>query len=138
MSRFLSHDDIPFHALLEPAQDAVRAALATSPSPVALVVHDWCQFQFHTHTSKRDRVQRSHGTDRGYERGATADSAEPTTHSHPAAVGGVLSFQAWRIVSEWCGMSKMLLISSVPFAYKGVVGSGFPALSSPLTSRSLP
>ena len=69
MTRFLNHPDIPFHALLEPAQDAVRTALATSDCPVALVVHDWCLFGFHTHTGKRDRYQRSHETDLGYELG---------------------------------------------------------------------
>ena len=69
MSRFVKHRHIPFHALLEPAQDAVREALLSSQSPVALVVHDWCMFGFNTHTSKRDRYQRSHDTDLGYELG---------------------------------------------------------------------
>lgn len=69
MTRFLQHDGISFHALIEPAQDAIRPALAASASPVALVVHDWCMFAFHTHTSKKDRLQRSHPTDLGYELG---------------------------------------------------------------------
>lgn len=69
MTRFLHHDGIPFHALIEPAQDAIRSALAASASPVALVVHDWCMFAFHTHTSKKDRLQRSHEHDLGYELG---------------------------------------------------------------------
>ena len=69
MTRFLNHNDIPFHALLEPAQDAVRDALAASTCPFALVVHDWCMFAFNTHTGKRDRYQRSHDTDLGYELG---------------------------------------------------------------------
>ena len=70
MTRFLRHPDIPFHALLEPAQDAVRQALLGSPSPVVLIVHDWCMFGFNTHTSKHDRYQRSHDTDLGYELGS--------------------------------------------------------------------
>ena len=70
MTRFLNHADIPFHALIEPAQDAVRTALITSDSPVTLVVHDWCMFGFHTHTGKHDRYQRSHETDLGYELGS--------------------------------------------------------------------
>jgi hypothetical protein len=70
MTRFLNHDDIPFHALLEPALDAVRAALAQAPGRFALVVHDWCMFNFHTHRSKRDRYRRSHDTDSGYELGS--------------------------------------------------------------------
>ena len=32
MTRFLNHPDLAFHALLEPAQDAVRQALASSSS----------------------------------------------------------------------------------------------------------
>jgi hypothetical protein len=69
MSRFVNHDEIPFHALLEPAQDAVRSALADRPGPFVLVVHDWCMFNFNAHTSKRDRYVRSHDTDTGYELG---------------------------------------------------------------------
>lgn len=69
MSRFLNHDEIPFHAVLEPAPDAVRTALAPSLSPLALAVHDWSMFPFHTHTSKTDRLQRSHDKDLGYELG---------------------------------------------------------------------
>ncbi len=37
---------------------------------MTLVVHDWCLFGFHTHTGKRDRYQRSHETDVGYELGS--------------------------------------------------------------------
>lgn len=69
MTRFLNHPDLSCHALLEPAQDAVRSALASCPSPFALVVHDWCMFGFGKHTSKKDRIQRSHDTDLGYELG---------------------------------------------------------------------
>src|SRR5207247_4728987 len=69
MTRFLNHPDISFHALLEPAQDAVRQALGSCSSPCALVVHDWCMFGFGSHTSKKDRIQRSHDTDLGYELG---------------------------------------------------------------------
>jgi Transposase DDE domain len=69
MTRFLNHPDIAFHALLEPAQDAVRQALSACFNAVTLVVHDWCMFGFNTHTSKKDRVQRSHEADLGYELG---------------------------------------------------------------------
>jgi hypothetical protein len=69
MCRFLNHEDIPFHALIEPAQDAIRSTLAERPGRFALVVHDWCMFNFHAHTSKRDRYVRSHDTDLGYELG---------------------------------------------------------------------
>jgi hypothetical protein len=69
MSRLLNHHDISFCALLEPAQDAVRSACANRPGRFALVLHDWCMFNFGQHTSKRDRLVRSHGTDVGYELG---------------------------------------------------------------------
>jgi len=69
MCRFLNHDDIPFRALIEPAQDAIRSALAGCPSPFVLVVHDWCMFNFNSHESKRDRYRRSHDADTGYELG---------------------------------------------------------------------
>jgi hypothetical protein len=69
MSRFLNHENVPFHALIEPAQDAVRAALAEGTGQFALVIHDWCMFNFNTHTGKRDRYIRSHDTDLGYELG---------------------------------------------------------------------
>ena len=65
MSRFLNHEGVPPHALIEPAQDAVRSALAERPGRFALVVHDWCMFNFNAHESKRDRYVRSHDTDLG-------------------------------------------------------------------------
>jgi hypothetical protein len=69
MCRFYDHEDTTLPTLIEPAQDRVRAALATSTATVTLVVHDWCMFNFNTHTSKRDRYQRSHDSDVGYELG---------------------------------------------------------------------
>ena len=80
MSRFLNHDDIPFHALIEPAQDAVRVALAQRPGRFVLVVHDWCMFNFNAHASKRDRYVRSHDTDRA------TSWAPPWPSTPPAAV----------------------------------------------------
>ena len=54
-SRFLNHEDIPPRALIEPAQDAIRSALAVRPDRFVLIVHDWCMFNFNKHRSKRDR-----------------------------------------------------------------------------------
>jgi len=70
MTRFLNNPDIPFDALLEPAQDAVRTELVTSSSPFALVIHDWSMFSFGTHSSKKDRLRRTHDDDLGYELGS--------------------------------------------------------------------
>ncbi|MFM7319259.1 MAG: hypothetical protein ACKO5E_20120, partial [bacterium] len=69
MTRFLNHDHISFHALLEPSLDAVRTAIAGQPGSFVLVVHDWCMFNFNKHNSKTDRYARSHKTDLGYELG---------------------------------------------------------------------
>ena len=69
MSRFLNHDDIPFHALIEPAQDAIHSALGRRRGRFVLVVHDWCMFDFNAHTPKRDRYVRYHDADLGYESG---------------------------------------------------------------------
>jgi hypothetical protein len=70
MTRFLNHDRISFPALIEPAVDAVRAALAEAPGRFALIVHDWCMFNLNAHASKRDRYRRSHHDDSGYELGS--------------------------------------------------------------------
>lgn len=81
MTRFLNHDEIPFHALVEPAQDAVRAELTGRPGAFVLIVHDWCMFNFNSHESKTDRYARSHKTDLGYELGTAlavdADDGRP-------------------------------------------------------------
>lgn len=69
MHRFLNNDAVPLAAIIEPAQEAVRDALAHSDAPVALAVHDWCMFAFRTHTAKRDLFQRTHDKDLGYDLG---------------------------------------------------------------------
>ncbi|WP_165236084.1 transposase [Aquisphaera insulae] len=69
MSRLLNNEDIPFCALIEPAQDAVRADLGATRGEFVLIVHDWCMFNFNQHTSKADRLVRSHKSDMGYELG---------------------------------------------------------------------
>jgi hypothetical protein len=70
MSRFFDNEDTTLPTLIEPAQDVIRNALAASSATVVLVVHDWCMFNFNTHTSKLDRYQRSHDADLGYELGS--------------------------------------------------------------------
>ncbi len=82
MSRFLNNEDVPFHALIEPAQDAIRSVLgAEGGGRFALVVHDWRMFNFNAHDSKGDRRRRSHATDVGYELGSAlvvdADDGRP-------------------------------------------------------------
>lgn len=66
MSRFLHNDAVTLPALIEPAQEAIRAVVATSASPWVLVVHDWCLLSSSTNA---DRVilgpTRSEGYDLG-------------------------------------------------------------------------
>jgi hypothetical protein len=69
MSRFLNHENVTLPALIEPLQEAIRAAVADSSALVALVIHDWSMFCFHTHTSKTDCYQRSQAKDLGYDLG---------------------------------------------------------------------
>jgi len=69
MSRFLNHEKVTLSALIEPVQESIRVALMASPALVALVVHDWCMYGFNTHTSKMDRLQRTHKYDLGYDVG---------------------------------------------------------------------
>ncbi len=76
MTRFLNNDQVPFHALNEPSQDAVRQALVPILSRFALVVHDGRIFNFGGHDSKGDRYRRSHKADLGDELGS-ALSAPP-------------------------------------------------------------
>lgn len=67
MCRFLANPAVTLPALIEPAQDDIRAALARSPGPVALVVHDWSSLHFHDAGRKKDLRQRTHAYDTGYE-----------------------------------------------------------------------
>jgi hypothetical protein len=69
MSRFLNHERVTLPALIEPVQESIRTALLASPAPVALVVHDWCVYNFNKHASKTDRLQRTHKYDFGYDVG---------------------------------------------------------------------
>ena len=81
MSRFLHNENVAPTALIEPLQEAIRHAIATSPASVALALHDWSMFSFHTHTSKTDRFQRTHDQDVGYDLGTAllvdADNGRP-------------------------------------------------------------
>ena len=81
MHRFLNHEDVTLAAVIEPVQDEIRIAVAASPAPVALCLHDWSMFSFHTHTSKIDCFQRTHDQDVGYDLGTAlvvdADNGRP-------------------------------------------------------------
>lgn len=65
--RFLGNPATTLEALIEPVQELARASLAESAAPVALVVHDWSMLAYPKHSSKRDRLQRTHKADKGYD-----------------------------------------------------------------------
>lgn len=67
MHRFLNNPAVTLPALIEPAQERVRAAVADSRGAVALVVHDWSSLHFHDTGRKKDLYQRTHAHDTGYE-----------------------------------------------------------------------
>jgi hypothetical protein len=77
MYRFLNNPRISLATLLEPCVEAVRDMLAEAPAAdvgpasigdeVVLVPLDWSMLHFGGHASKRDRHQRTHKTDLGYE-----------------------------------------------------------------------
>ncbi len=74
MYRFLNNPSIGLQALLEPCVEAVRGMLSevgddvpTSVDDVVLVPLDWSMLHYGGHASKRDRHQRTHKTDVGYE-----------------------------------------------------------------------
>jgi hypothetical protein len=66
MSRFLHNESVTLPALIEPAQEAIRAALAGSASPWVLVVHDWCLL---SSTANADRVIQGPNRSEGYDLG---------------------------------------------------------------------
>jgi hypothetical protein len=65
--RFLKNPSVTLSALIEPMQELARESLIGNRAPYALVVHDWSMLNFSSHLSKRDRVQRTHADDVGYE-----------------------------------------------------------------------
>lgn len=69
--RFLHNDAVTLPVLIEPIRQAAVVALQHSPGEYALLVHDWCQLDFATHASKRDRAAITHGQRWGYELGSS-------------------------------------------------------------------
>lgn len=67
MWRFLNNDAVTLPTLAEPLREAALRALSPSPAPVVLVMHDWSMINYGGHTSKTDRLRRTHAADLGYE-----------------------------------------------------------------------
>ena len=65
--RFLNNDRVTLQALAQPLQEAGRAGLMRSTAAVGLAIYDWSMLAFGEHTSKADRLQRSHAKDVGYD-----------------------------------------------------------------------
>jgi len=65
--RFFANDRVTLPALAEPLRQVARLALADSPAPCALAIHDWCTLSYGDHDSKADRAQLTHQHDIGYD-----------------------------------------------------------------------
>jgi hypothetical protein len=65
--RFLANERVRPMDLAGPVLALARQGIERGCAAYALAVHDWSKLNFHTHTSKRDRVRMTHDTDVGYE-----------------------------------------------------------------------
>jgi hypothetical protein len=65
--RFLHNPCVTLPALAEPVQQLGRELANASPSPYALVAHDWSKLDYDGHRSKRDLRQLTQALDVGYE-----------------------------------------------------------------------
>lgn len=68
--RFLRHPNVTLPALIEPIRETARPRLARAEIHVGLVIHDWSMLHLGRHTTNRDRFQRTHAADLGYELGS--------------------------------------------------------------------
>jgi hypothetical protein len=65
--RFFANPRVTLAKLVEPLREVGRQACRESPSPYALLVHDWSKLDYDGHKSKADLTQLSQELDRGYE-----------------------------------------------------------------------
>jgi hypothetical protein len=65
--RFLHNPRVTLPGLVEPLQQVGRQLADASPSPYALVVHDWSKLDYDGHRSKKDLCQLTQALDVGYE-----------------------------------------------------------------------
>ena len=78
--RFLNNPRVTLAALIEPLRTAAKLAVSHSASPYALLVHDWCKFDYASHTTKQDQTQITNSECIGYEATASllVDAARGT------------------------------------------------------------
>jgi hypothetical protein len=65
--RFFKNARVTLPVLAEPLREVARKALADSPAPCALAIHDWCTLAYGDHDSKTDRAPLTHEHDIGYD-----------------------------------------------------------------------
>jgi hypothetical protein len=65
--RFFANPRVTLGKLVEPLRELGRLGCNESPSPYALIVHDWSKMDYDGHKSKKDLTQLSQALDRGYE-----------------------------------------------------------------------
>jgi len=69
--RFLNNERVTLQTLAEPLRKAGRDGCSQSESQFVLLAHDWCKLNYASHTSKKDLLQLTHGTDIGYDLSAS-------------------------------------------------------------------
>lgn len=65
--RFFENRRVGLYALMQPLIARGREAVDEECDRFVLVMHDWSQLHYNTHTSKKDRIPLSQSTDLGYE-----------------------------------------------------------------------
>jgi len=65
--RFFNNERLSLPTLAQPLLDCARQAVKECCQRYALVAHDWSNFDYRTHTRKKDRVELSNANEIGYE-----------------------------------------------------------------------
>lgn len=65
--RFFENQRVGLRALMQPLIVRSREAVDEECDQFVLVMHDWSQLHYNTHTGKKDRIPLSQSTDLGYE-----------------------------------------------------------------------
>jgi hypothetical protein len=65
--RFLHNDAVNLPCLMQPLHLMALQWAQQSTAPYGLVIHDWSNLKYPTHTSKTDQAQLTHVDDNGYE-----------------------------------------------------------------------
>ena len=65
--RFYNNPRVEMSELVQPLREHARQQLATTDSPVVMLVHDWSKLSYPGHARKRDQAQLAQENNHGYE-----------------------------------------------------------------------